>query len=78
MELFDQCQFFLNLAAGASLHVASGTSIVLLKTRPSTLTQIGVDGLPFGYGIARELIAEIVQCELEARGKFKRIADGFG
>ena len=44
----------------------SGTAIVLAKPFPGVLAQIGVDGLPFGHGIARKLIAEIVQCEFEA------------
>ena len=42
------------------------------------LAQKGIHGLAFGHGIAREFVAEIVEGEFEARGKFDRVGDGFG
>ena len=77
-EFFDEGKFFLDLAAGAGLQVLRGAAVAVAESFPRALAQERVHGLAFGHGIAREFVAEIVEREFQARGKFERVGDGFG
>ncbi len=69
-EFLDESQFFLNLAARAGLHVMGSAAVALAEPFPGALAQEGIHGLALGHGIAREFVAEIVEREFQARGKF--------
>jgi hypothetical protein len=60
------------------LHAICGPAIAQAEPFPGALAQERVHSFAFGYGIAGKLVAEIVEREFEARGKFERVGDGFG
>ncbi len=78
LEFFDERQFFLDLAARFGLHVARRASVARAKSFPRALAQKRIHGLAFGDGIARKFVAQIVEREFQASGKFARVGDGFG
>ncbi len=49
-----------------------------MEAFPGAVAQERIHGLALGHGIAREFVAEIVEGEFQAGGKFLRIGDGFG
>ena len=49
-----------------------------MEADPGLFAQVGIHGLAFGYGTAREFVAEIFQSEFEPIGKFDRIVDRVG
>ncbi len=53
-------------------------AVAVAEANPGLLAEEGIHGLAFGHGIAREFVAEIVEGEFEAIGKFLCVGDGFG
>ena len=74
MELFNQREFALDLLAGALVirPVAAARAFV------GELAQQAHLRLAFGDRVARELVAEVGQREIQTRGDFARIGNGFG
>ena len=74
MELFNQREFALDLLAGALVirPVAAARALVGEFAQQAHL------GLAFGDGVAGELVAEVGQREIQTRGDFARVGNGFG
>ena len=75
--MLDERQFAFDLALSALPQLAlSRAQITVASTFHGACPQKRVHGFAFGDGIARELIAEIVQRECEARRQLQRVRDG--
>ena len=78
LEFLDEFQLFFDLKTGTGLQFVRLAAVAIMKACPRMLAQKRVHGLAFGHRVAREFVAEIVEGEFQARGKFQRVADGFG
>src|ERR1035437_7229005 len=74
MELFNEREFALDLLAGALVigPVAAARALAGESAQQAHL------GLAFGDGVAGELVAEVGEGELQTRGDFARVGNGFG
>ena len=77
IELLDELQFVFDLAAGAMLRFRRGPTVTPRKTLPGAVSQKRIHGFALGNGVARELIAEIFECEFETRREFHCVGNGF-
>ncbi len=76
-EMLDERQFALDLALGALPQLAlSRAQIAVASAFHGARPQKRVHGFAVGDGIARELVAKIVQRECETRGQLQRVRDG--
>ena len=78
VELFDERQFALDLAAGAGAEFGRGPAVARLRALLGARAQEGIHGLARGHGIARELVAQVGERELQARRERFGVGDGFG
>ena len=74
VELFDERQLALDLPPGALVIglVAAARAFI------HALAQEATSGFALRHGVARKLVAQIGQRELQARGNFQRVGDGLG
>ena len=74
LELFDQRQLALDLLPRALVIRA----VAPARAFVGELAQEATSACGLGHGIARELVAQVGQREIEARGDLARVGDGFG
>ena len=74
LELLDERQLALDLPARALVIRPVAQARAFL----GALAQERHLRFAVGHGIAREFVAEVGQRELQARGDFARVGDGFG
>jgi hypothetical protein len=74
LELFDERQLALDLAAGALVIRLVAAARALIHA----LAQEGHLRFALGHGVAREFVAEVGQGEFQARRNFERVSDGLG
>ena len=77
IELFDQRQFALDLCLGALPQRSSAGMIAIARAFVGALAQERIHGFARRNGIARELIAEIGERELQTIRELRGVGDGF-
>ncbi len=78
VELFDEREFAIDLAAGAAAQIDGFGMIAIHGAFFGALSQERIHAFAGRHGVARELVAEIGERELQAIGKRAGVGDGFG